>query len=204
MWADILTKLLQGAKFCLLQAFLMNCLVDYCEELPFVPSPHPTLALDPTTKISKPKSLSLSVPSLNKSLAPTKPRVSLTMPSSRGCVGTKGVKPTDMPTEVPTPLPPLLSRRPSPLQLCLCCVPLPPLLLVDCCLFTPPTDGGGLEVSCPLLPLVCCCPPCCRVFLLFLVYGLLVMSTPPPLVRSRLLTAVVVLAATPSSSFLAV
>ena len=101
MWADILTKPLQGAKFCLLRAFLMNCPVDYCEEPPFVPSPHPTLA--PTPKISKPKSLSLSVPSLNKSLDPMKPQVSLTTPSSRGCVGTKGVKPTDTPTEAPTP-----------------------------------------------------------------------------------------------------
>ena len=44
----------------------------------------------------------LSLPSLNKSLALMKPRVSLTMPSSRGCVGTKGVKPTDTPTELPT------------------------------------------------------------------------------------------------------
>jgi len=99
MWADILTKMLQGAKFRLLQAFLMNCLVDYCEEPPF--DPHPTLG--PTTKISNPKSISLSVPSLNKSLAPMKPRVSLTTPSLPGCVGTKGVMPTDTPTEAPTP-----------------------------------------------------------------------------------------------------
>jgi hypothetical protein len=101
MWAGILTKSLQGAKFCLLQAFLMNCPVDYCKEPPFVPSPHPTLA--PTNKILKPKSLSLSLPSLNKSLAPMKPRVYLTMPSLRGCVGTKGVKPTDTPTDALTP-----------------------------------------------------------------------------------------------------
>ena len=79
----------------------MKCPVDYCKEPPFVPSPHPTLA--PTTKISQPKSLSLSVPLLNNSLAPMKPRVSLTTPSSRGGVGLKGVKPTDMLTEAPTP-----------------------------------------------------------------------------------------------------
>jgi hypothetical protein len=101
MWADILTKPLQGAKFCLLRALFMNCLVDYCKEPPFIPSPHPTLA--PTTKISQPKSLSLSVTLLDISLAPIKPRVSLTTPSSWGCVGTKGVKPTDTPTEAPTP-----------------------------------------------------------------------------------------------------
>jgi hypothetical protein len=71
MWVDILTKPLQGAKFCLLRALLMNCPVDYCKEPPFIPSPHPTLA--PTTKISQPKFLSLSVPLLNNSLAPMKP-----------------------------------------------------------------------------------------------------------------------------------
>jgi hypothetical protein len=32
-----------------------------------------------------------------------KPRVSLTMPSLPGCVGTKKVKPTDTLTEAPTP-----------------------------------------------------------------------------------------------------
>ena len=119
MWADILTKPLQGAKICLLRAFLVNCPVDNCEEPPFVPSPHPTLA--PTPKISKPTSLSLSVPSLNQSLAPMKPRVSLSMPSSRGCVGTKGVQLTDTHTEEePTPhkhkkvgwRDPLFPRRP--------------------------------------------------------------------------------------------
>jgi hypothetical protein len=101
MWADILTKPVQGAKCCLVRAFLMNCPVDYCEEPPFIPFPHPTLAL--TNKILQPKSVSLSLPSLNKSFAPMKPQVSLTAPSSWGCVGTKGEKPTDTPTEVPTP-----------------------------------------------------------------------------------------------------
>ena len=101
MWADILTKPLQGAKFRLLRALFMNCPVDYCKEPPFIPSPLPTLA--PTTRVSQPKPLSPSVPFLNNSLSPMKPRVSLTTPSLRGCVGTKGVKPTDMPTEVPTP-----------------------------------------------------------------------------------------------------
>jgi hypothetical protein len=101
MWADILTKPLQGAKFCLLRALLMNCPVDYCGDPPFIPSPLPTLT--PMTTISQPKPLSPSIPFLNNSLSPMKPQVSLTMPSSRGCVGTKGVKPSDMPTEAPTP-----------------------------------------------------------------------------------------------------
>ena len=100
MWADVLTKPLQGAKFCVMRAFLMNCPVDYCEEPPFIPSPHPTLA--PAT-ISPPKSVSLFLPSPNKSVAPVKPRVPLTTPSVRGCVGTKGVKSTDTPTDAPTP-----------------------------------------------------------------------------------------------------
>ncbi len=96
MWADILTKPLQGAKFCLLHALLMNCPVNYCKEPPFIPNPHPTLA--PTTTISQPKPLSPSVPFLNNSLSPMKPRVSLNKPSFWGCVGTKGVKPTATPT----------------------------------------------------------------------------------------------------------
>ena len=61
MWADVLTKPLQGAKFCLMRAFLMNCSVDYQEDPP--PSPLPTL------------------PMKQRSLRPT--------PSSRGCVETK-------------------------------------------------------------------------------------------------------------------
>jgi hypothetical protein len=43
------------------------------------------------------------LPFLNNSLSPMKPRVFLTTPSLRGGVGTKGVKPTDTPTEAPTP-----------------------------------------------------------------------------------------------------
>ena len=110
MWADILTKPLQGAKFRLLRALLMNCQVDYCEEPTFNPSPLPTLAPTPTVSPTKP--LSPSILSLNKSLSPMKPRVSSTTPSSRGCVGTKGVKPTEAhmrtsthPTEAPTRAP---------------------------------------------------------------------------------------------------
>jgi hypothetical protein len=39
MWANILTKPLQGSKFCLFRAFLMNCPENYTEEPPFVPRP---------------------------------------------------------------------------------------------------------------------------------------------------------------------
>ena len=32
MWADVLTKPLEGAKFRLMRAFLMNCPIDYSED----------------------------------------------------------------------------------------------------------------------------------------------------------------------------
>ncbi len=37
MWADILTKPLQGVKFCQMRVFLMNCPTNYSEDPPFVP-----------------------------------------------------------------------------------------------------------------------------------------------------------------------
>ena len=45
MWADVLTKPLQGAKFCLVRTFLMNCPIEYFEyqENNFVPTSNPTL-----------------------------------------------------------------------------------------------------------------------------------------------------------------
>ena len=89
MWADVLTKPLQGAKFRVMRAFLMDCPVDYYKEPPFIPSPHPTLA---STMVLPPKSVSLSLPSPNKSFARMKPRVPLTTPSSwgGGCWGDGG------------------------------------------------------------------------------------------------------------------
>ncbi len=36
MWADILTKPLQGVKFCQMHAFLMNCPTDYSKDPPFI------------------------------------------------------------------------------------------------------------------------------------------------------------------------
>jgi hypothetical protein len=54
MWADVLTKPLQGPKFQSMHAFLMNCPIDYSKEPPFIPSPNPTLA---PKKLTKPTSL---------------------------------------------------------------------------------------------------------------------------------------------------
>ncbi len=45
MWVDALTKSLQGAKFCLMRAFLMNCPIDYSEDPQMVTTPVPTLTL---------------------------------------------------------------------------------------------------------------------------------------------------------------
>ena len=86
MWADILTKPLQGPKFCTMCAFLMNCPVDYCKELPFIPSPCPTLA---PTNVLTPKLVSLSLPSPNPSEVPMKPQLPLTTPLSWGGVGAR-------------------------------------------------------------------------------------------------------------------
>jgi hypothetical protein len=49
MWADVLTKPLQGAKFRLMRAFLMNCPIDYYKNTFFEPVPDPTLAPSPAT-----------------------------------------------------------------------------------------------------------------------------------------------------------
>jgi hypothetical protein len=47
MWADILTQPLQGTKFCLIWAFLMNCPIDYYEDPQLTPVSTPTLAPSP-------------------------------------------------------------------------------------------------------------------------------------------------------------
>jgi hypothetical protein len=39
MWADVLTKPLQGLKFITMRAFLMNCSIDYSKEPLFAPPP---------------------------------------------------------------------------------------------------------------------------------------------------------------------
>jgi hypothetical protein len=43
MWADVLTKPLQGSKFRVMRVFLMNCPSDYAENIPFVPSDNPSM-----------------------------------------------------------------------------------------------------------------------------------------------------------------
>ena len=98
MWADVLTKPLQGAKFRLMRAFLMNCPVDYQEDPP--PSPLPTLnpilsnhKLHPTLK--PPLQF---VPLDNPSDVPMKQRSLRPTPSPRGCVETKSHG-----TNVPSP-----------------------------------------------------------------------------------------------------
>jgi hypothetical protein len=53
MWADILTKPLQGSKFHLYRAFLMNCPENYNEKPPFVP--HPILQPISTYLLMKPQ-----------------------------------------------------------------------------------------------------------------------------------------------------
>jgi hypothetical protein len=60
MWADVLTKPLQGPKFRSMHAFLMNCPINYFEKPPFIPSPNPTLA---STKLTRPTSLPKKLPS---------------------------------------------------------------------------------------------------------------------------------------------
>ena len=88
MWADILTKPLQGSKFCQMRAFLMNCPIDYAEDIQFIPSDNPLLN---STHSSKPK---IFVPnpspstSLTPSLLPMKPRISSIELSLQGCVET--------------------------------------------------------------------------------------------------------------------
>ena len=64
MWADILTKPLQGVKFCQMRAFLMNCPTDYSEDPPFIA---------PITIESSP-------------IIPMKPRIKLITPSPRECI----------------------------------------------------------------------------------------------------------------------
>ncbi len=49
MWADVLTKPLQDTNFRLMWAFLMNCLIDYYEDILFEPVSDPTLAPSPAT-----------------------------------------------------------------------------------------------------------------------------------------------------------
>jgi len=85
MWADVLIKPLQGAKFCPMRAFLMNCPLDYSEDHgnDVLPTSTPTLS---KTKISSsnpkhslpfvPMDEPTDIPMMKRSVRPT--------PSSRG------------------------------------------------------------------------------------------------------------------------
>ena len=84
MWADVLTKPLQGTKFWQMRAFLMNCPIVYTEDIQFVPLDNPSMNPThvPTTKSSVPP----PSPSLTPSLHPMKTRISSIALSSQGCV----------------------------------------------------------------------------------------------------------------------
>ena len=84
MWADVLTKPMQGHKFCLFRALLMNCPVDYSEEPCFSPSSTPTLAPSPSK--STPASIKLPCQYPADAPSPMKHRVEATNLSLRGCV----------------------------------------------------------------------------------------------------------------------
>jgi len=90
MWADVLTKPLQGAKFCLMRAFLMNCPLDYSEDHvnDVLPTSTPTLS---KTKLSSstPKHSPPFVPMDEPTDIPMKKQSLRPTPSSRGCVETK-------------------------------------------------------------------------------------------------------------------
>ena len=72
MWADVLTKPLQGMKFRQMRAFLMNCPPDYSED--------PPILLDSTMVQSS-------------SIFPMKPRLNMITISSRECVGAQPCPP---------------------------------------------------------------------------------------------------------------
>jgi hypothetical protein len=90
MWADVLTKPLQGAKFRLMRGFLMNCPLDYTDDrtpLPrsLPPTLTPTIVLPSSSKVGK----TPFTPSANPTASPIKARSLQPTPSSRGCVEPK-------------------------------------------------------------------------------------------------------------------
>ena len=91
MWADVLTKPLQGIKFRLMRSFLMNCPVDYSDPPATYPSSAPRLHKSP-----------LFLPSALPTNAPMKSNSLPTCSSLRGCVETRtpGTK-VPIPSSVP-------------------------------------------------------------------------------------------------------
>ena len=87
MWADVLTKPLQGLKFKIMRAFLMNCPVDYTDAPDPLPSSKPTLSKTPSNKSSS--SSVRFIPSDQPTDAPLKNRSLRSNSSPRGCVETQ-------------------------------------------------------------------------------------------------------------------
>jgi hypothetical protein len=88
MWADVLTKPLQGAKFRLMRAFLMNCPIDYSEDQVITPTSNPTLSPTKSSPLLRKHSPSF-VPNDEPTHIPMKKQSLRSTPSSRGCVETK-------------------------------------------------------------------------------------------------------------------
>ena len=88
MWADVLTKPLQGAKFRLMRSFLMNCNTDYNEDTPMVPPPSTSPTLVPTSTPIKLSRLPSDNPTDNPNPVSMKHRSLRPNASSRGCVET--------------------------------------------------------------------------------------------------------------------
>ena len=96
MWANVLTKPLQGAQFRLMRAFLMNCPIDYSEDPDITPTSNPTLSAT-TSSPSLRKHNPSFVPTNEPTDIPMKKRSLRPTPSSRGCVETKSHG-TDVPS----------------------------------------------------------------------------------------------------------
>jgi hypothetical protein len=92
MWADVLTKPLQGIKFRLMWAFLMNCPIDYSDSSDPLSSSKPRLTMTYSTKSSSssPCYISLDEPTD----APMKDQFLWTNPSLWGCVETPSLDTT--------------------------------------------------------------------------------------------------------------
>ena len=97
MWAEVHTKPLQGAKFRLMHAFLMNCPIDYSDDHLLVP----TSSL-PTTSSSSPSTVCppTFIPTDNPTVTLMKLQSLQSTPSPWGCIETAPQSPG---TTVPIP-----------------------------------------------------------------------------------------------------